>query len=193
MDDVLELSPRVWVQSGCWLIQEQQFRPTDDAYRDIEPTALTSRQFLDAHARMLGEADEIEQLLGVDWSNAVGGRVRLVIATEMGQQIPYPPPAVVTPGLQNDPDPSPPLLTSGCRINAEDADLSRRPNPEPFEDLNGRRLTDTIRTEECDHFSPADAEVDPIENVRLAVPHAQAANVDHKVAVAAHWPHLVLK
>ena len=60
-----ELAPRLGVEAGRRLVEEQQRGPPDDAQRDVEPAALATGEAAPAGAGLVGEADQLEHLVGV--------------------------------------------------------------------------------------------------------------------------------
>src|SRR5690606_15360152 len=89
---------------------------------------------------------------------------------------------MVPPRLEDHTDPGPPLLGCGCWLFAEDPDVSCRRESEPFKDFDGCCLACPVGAEQGDHFSPGHREVDPGENVFVAVTHPQVLHVNDGLA-----------
>jgi hypothetical protein len=86
---------------------------------------------------------------------------------------------VVTPRLQHHADPGPPGFPAVRRVDAEHADLSRRPDPEALQDLDRGRLAGPVRPEQDEHLPAPRGERDSVEHIGLPVAHAQVAHVNH--------------
>ena len=61
---IVEVPPGGRVEAGGRLVQEQQFRPADDADRHVEPPSLTAGQRGDLLVAVLGQPDRLDQLVG---------------------------------------------------------------------------------------------------------------------------------
>jgi hypothetical protein len=72
-----------------------------------------------------------------------------------------------------------------CGVDPEHADLTGRPHTETFQDLDRGGLPGSVRPQQDEHLAAVSGELDPVEDVRRAVPHPQVANVDHRVLVPA--------
>src|SRR5690606_775102 len=96
------------------------------------------------------------------------------------------PPAVVTPGLQDDPDVGAPVLVATGRVLAQHRDPAAGGQPETLEDLDGRRLARTVGTEEDDDLTAVHPEGHAVEHVLRPVAHAQVGHVDDDVAAGVH-------
>lgn len=59
---VVEFAPCPWIETGGGFVQEQQLVPSDEADRDVEPSALTARQCRNLPGRVLAEPDRGDQL-----------------------------------------------------------------------------------------------------------------------------------
>src|SRR5215212_1281325 len=140
MYEVVKFTPGVRIEPGRRLVQEEQLRPANDPDSHVYPATLPARQRGDLLAGVFFEADHLRELIGVIGPLAFGRAVRRVISSEIVQKLPHPPPAVVTPGLQDHPDPRPPGLIAPRRVHPQHANLPRRTHPEPLQDLDGRGL-----------------------------------------------------
>ena len=67
---VVELAPRLRVEAGRRLVQEQQLGPADDADGHVQPAALPAGERADPLARVLGQADRLDQLVDVPRARA---------------------------------------------------------------------------------------------------------------------------
>jgi hypothetical protein len=80
--------------------------------------------------------------------------------------------------LQNDADPGPPRCRRPARIRAEHVHRAGITVPEPFQDLDCRRLAGTVRSEQRKNFTGRDLEVDTIDGVSFAVGLAEVLHRD---------------
>src|SRR5262249_46346039 len=135
-EQVVELPASARVQARGRLVQEQHLRPPHHPDGKVEPAPLAAGELADLRALLSGQADRGEQVAGVPWAKPPAGGVAAVVGGLTVQDLPDPPPAVVTPGLQDDPGPSPPAGTGAEGAGAEHADPSRRGPPEPLQDLH---------------------------------------------------------
>ena len=69
------------VEAGRRLVEEDQLGIADEREREIEPTLLTARQRLHARAGLLGEPDEVEQLVDRTRRRVRAAGVQHVLAT----------------------------------------------------------------------------------------------------------------
>ncbi len=98
-DEVPELPPRLRVEPGGRLVEEDQLRPPDDAQGDVDPPPLTAGELPDARPRLLGQPDHGDDLVGVARVAVVAGEVAHRLADgELGG---------VVGGLQHDADSGP--------------------------------------------------------------------------------------
>jgi hypothetical protein len=59
-DQLPELAPRLGVEAGRGLVQEEQFWPAHDAERHIEAALLAAGERVRAGAHLLGEPDPVD-------------------------------------------------------------------------------------------------------------------------------------
>ena len=97
----------------------------------------------------------------------------------MGEQLAYPPLAVVPPGLQDDAEPGPPVLVAPAGVHSEHGHLAGRAHPEALEDLDGGGLARAVRPEQREHLAAPGGERDAVEHVLGAVPHPQVADIKY--------------
>jgi hypothetical protein len=176
---VVELAPGLRVEARGRLVEEQQLRTADDADRDVEPPPLAAGKGPDLLLRVLGEPDGLDQLVGVPRPPHRRCRVGRVVPAEVREQLADAPLPVVAPGLEHDPQPRPPVFTTVCRVDPQHVHLAGRPHAEAFEDLDRGRLARAVRPEQAHDFASVGLEVDSVEHVVRAVPHAQPAHADH--------------
>src|SRR5207249_1496809 len=88
--------------------------------------------------------------------------------------------------LGQDPDPLPDATVPGADVFPEHTGLSRGRVAEALEDLDGRRLTRAVRTEEGEHLPLVDVKVDAVDGRDVRIPLHEAADLDHMLAHARH-------
>jgi hypothetical protein len=174
-DERPELPPRLGVEPGGRLVEEQQLRAADDAQSDLQPSALPTRQPASAGAGVVGEADEFEHLVDVAWFRVVR-RLR-------AQQLPAGQLALAQAGLEHDAQLHLPAPPAGRRVHAEHPDLSAVAVPETLQHLDGGRLAGTVGTQQREGLPPPDVQVDPVDGGAVPVPLHQAADRDGGVPV----------
>ena len=64
-DQPVEVPPRLGIEAGGRLVEEEQLRPSDDPDRDIESPPLSAGEGADLLVRLLLEPDQCDQLLHV--------------------------------------------------------------------------------------------------------------------------------
>ena len=84
--EVVELAPRVRVEAGGRLVEEQQLRPPDDPDRHVEAPALPAGERDDLLVGELGQADHLEQRVDRDGPLHLGRRVGRVVAAELASR-----------------------------------------------------------------------------------------------------------
>ena len=75
-DEAPELAACLGVETGGRLVQEEQLRAADDAECDVEASALPAGEVAAAGLALLGEADPLDDLVGVAGPRVVAGEVR---------------------------------------------------------------------------------------------------------------------
>ena len=108
----MEVAPGPRVEAGRRLVQEQQLGPADEPDGGVEAAALAPGQRGQPLLGLLGQPDRLQQLVHVLGPPPPGGRVRGVVAAEVGQELAHLPAPVVTPGLEHHPDLGPPPLVA---------------------------------------------------------------------------------
>jgi hypothetical protein len=162
MDQLVKLTPGVRVESRRRLVEEEQLGPSDDADRDIEAATLPTGQGTDLLVRLLTQTDHGDQLFHVVRPGALGCGVRRVVAPQVGEELPWRPARVVTPGLEHHTDARSPVLVALRRIDSQHINRAGRGQPEAFENLDRRGFSGPIRPEQSDDLTPVHGEVDTI-------------------------------
>ena len=88
--------------------------------------------------------------------------------------------------LEHDPHPRAELARALAGIQAEHAHLARRAVPVTLEDLDRRRLTGAVRTEQAEHLAAPDLEVDPPNSLEFSVGLAQTSHQDCSIVHVEH-------
>jgi hypothetical protein len=179
--EIVEFAPGLGVEPGRRLVEEQQLGPAHDADGHVQAASLPAGQAANPLAGLLGEPDRGDELVHVPRPRHTRHRVRRVVRTQVREQLPDPPFAMVPPGLQHHSDPGPPRLPAARRIGAEHTDLPGRPHPEALEYFDRRGLARPVRPEQGQYLAPARAERHTGQDVGPTVPHPQVAHVEHEV------------
>ena len=161
LDEVPELPPRLGVEAGGRLVKEEQFRAADDAERHVHPAALPPGQLPQLGARLLGQPDGLDDLVGVP-------RVRIVGA-EMADHLAHRKFRGVGVALQHDADPRPPFPAAFARVGAKDGDLAAVAAPVPLQDLDRRGLARAVRAEQGEDLAVPDVQVDTVDSHGVAI------------------------
>ena len=96
-DQVVEVSARLGVEPGGGFVEEEQFGAADDADRNVQAAALSPGEGLDSLIRVLGEAHQCQELVGVVGACTVGAGVGRVEPPEVVDQVACLPGRVVAP------------------------------------------------------------------------------------------------
>src|SRR5262249_52740279 len=142
----------------------------DECDAEVEPPLLAARERLHARVRFLREPDERDDLVHVARLLVVPGEhgVRLAnseVRPELGR-------------LEDDADPLAEVGAGAFGIVPEHAPLPAVALAVALEDLDGRRLAGTVRTEQAEHLARLDREVDAAHRLETSVRLAQATDLD---------------
>src|SRR6185436_6103893 len=158
------------VEAGRRLVEENQLGVADQRQPEVEPAALAAREPPDPLVPLLLQADELDHFVH---------RARLaVVAGEEAQHLGGSERLVHGRGLQHDADLLPPLAARERRVGAEHLHLARVALAVALEDLDGGRLAGAVGSEQAEHLTALDLEVDPAHRLERAVGLAQAADGD---------------
>lgn len=128
----MELPARQRIQPGGRLIEKHQFRPADESDRHIQAAALAAGQHPDLLVGMGGQTHRRQQLVGAPRPVDRLGGVTAIVGTELLEEFPNPPLAVVPPRLQHYPQSRAPPFGAVRRIDTEHLDPAAGPHPEPL-------------------------------------------------------------
>ena len=145
IDHLPSLAAGGWVEPGGGLVQEEQFRVSENAQGEVQPPALTTREGGDPAATLLGQVHQIDHLVrrsGV----AVVGRVHGERFVDGERRLD---PA----RLEDDPDPVAELTPAGNRFRPEHRHRPLIGRSETLEDLDRRGLTCSVRPEHRHHLA----------------------------------------
>ena len=183
VDEVVELAPRVRVEAGGRLVEEEQLGPADDAHRHVEPPPLAARQGRDLAGRRPRSSPTISSSSStVDrprappaWSRARSSR-RAGSADDRGVQRGW---------SRQDWSTTPIRARQSSpargRVLAEHLDVAR---PSGCGSPRGSRSSSSCRRRWGRAGRPprrGDLEVDPASTSRVAVAHAQVADRNDRV------------
>ena len=156
------LAPRLRVEAGGRLVEEEQLRIADQRHADVEAALLPAGELAGARVRLALEADRVDHLLDRSRPAVVAGEQRERLGD--GQV------GVEAAALQDDPDP----LAPGAAGRA--ADPRRGPSTSPavaiavsLEDLDRGRLAGAVGPEEGEDLPRPHLEVDPAHGLDVAV------------------------
>ena len=80
---LVELAARVRIEPRGRLVQEQQLGAADDPDRDVESSALASRQGHDLLVGVLGQSHPVEKFLDIARAGLLGRRVGHVVTPQV--------------------------------------------------------------------------------------------------------------
>ncbi len=167
------------VQAGGGLVEEQQVGPVDQAPGDREPALHAAGEILDGRLRLLGELDELEQL--VDAAVDLGPRDPEVAAVD--EQVVADVELVVEGVLlRTDSQPAADRRTVDSRIHPEDLQLATTDRGHRRDHPHGRGLAGPIGPEEAERLAAPDLDVDALDRLEVTERLAQATGADHRIA-----------
>ena len=131
------------VEAGGRLVEEEELGVADDPEPDVEPALLAAREPLDPLVALLGQPDQLDDLVDRPRVGVVAGVARQDLAhrvVRLDRQL-----------LEDDADarPQPALRAVIGRIDAERLHSSPAPLAESLEDLDGRGLAGAVRPEQA--------------------------------------------
>src|SRR5262249_57393441 len=100
-------APRSRVEPGCGLVEEEHLGVADQAEAEVEPPLLAARECARAAVPFLGQADELDHPLDVQWA--------LVVAGEELEALGHSEVLVERGGLEDDADALTPVEPGLCR------------------------------------------------------------------------------
>ena len=169
-DHVPGLPPRVRVEPGSRLVEEQHLRVTDQGQRQIQPARLPPGQGPHPRPALSSQADLLDRLRHIPRPGIEAG--------EQGDHLPDRQLGVHAARLQHDPDPLAEVAIAGARIEPEHPDRTTRPPPVPFEYLHRRGLARPVRPEQGVDLAAPDLEAHAIHGAHLAVVLAEPLHHD---------------
>ena len=170
-----ELPPRLRVEAGRRLVEEQQRGVADDAERHVEAAPLPTGQRPSARAGLLGQPDQFEHLVHVARIGVVR-RLRLHLLAH-GQL------AVAAARLQHDAQLPLPVPAGRRRVLAQHPHLAGVAVPVALADLHRRRLAGAVRSEQREDLPAPEVEVQPVDGGEVAVALHQPPDGDGGVRV----------
>jgi len=165
-------APRAGVEAGRRLVEEDQLRVADQRETEIEPPALAAGEPPRTRVALLLEPDQLDHL--------VDGARMLVVPGELAQLLRDGEVLVHGRGLEHNADPSSPAEAGCLGVRPEHLDLAGIPPTVALEDLDGRRLAGSVRSEQAENLAGADLEVDALDRFEVVVRLRQAANADDR-------------
>ena len=181
-DQPPEVAPRLGVEPGGRLVEEEQLGPADDAERDVEAAPLPARELRGAAVALLRQPDGLEDLVDV-----AGVPIDLRGA---GDHLAHRQQVESLRALEHDAQPLPPVEPSGLGVLPQDAHLAAVAAAEPLEDLHGRGLPGAVGAEQREDLSVVDLEVDAGDGGDAPIALVQALDLDrcaHAPTLAAPW------
>ena len=173
-DHLPRRAPRLRVEAGRRLVEEDEVGIADERDAEVEPPLLAARERLDPRARLLLQPDERDHLVDVARRAVVAGEDRVRLADgEVRPQLGL---------LEDDADPLAEVRRRPLGIGAEHAHLAGVAVAVALEDLDGRRLAGAVRAEQPEDLAFLDREVDPAHRLEVPVGLAQAADLDRRHA-----------
>jgi hypothetical protein len=169
-NDVPQRSARSRIKPGRRLVEEHQLGVVDERQRDGQALPLSARQDLAARGAALPELEGIDELLG----RAGAG----IEAAEQVDQLCHGQLRIERSRLEADADSRLELVGMACDVHAEDAYLAAVRLAQTLEDLDGRGLASSVRSEQPEDLAFGDLEVDAGDGLDVAVPLGQAAHPD---------------
>jgi hypothetical protein len=161
---------RARIEAGRWLVEEDELGIPDEGDTEVEASLLASRERLHSRVPLLGEADELDDLVHVARVGEVAGEqpVRLAYGQEWAQLR----------LLEDDAHPFPELARRIAGIEAEHGRASAVALAVALQDLDRRRLARAVRTEEPEHLALRDVEADAVERLHVPVRLRQVRDRD---------------
>ena len=162
---------RAGVEAGRRLVEEDQLGVADEREPEVEPALLPARERAAAGAGLLGQADDLDDLVHVARA--------LVVAAEDLEALADGQVRVERRGLEDDTDAARATPSGACAgSSAEHLDLAAVALAVALEDLDRGRLAGAVRAEQAEHLAGADLEVDPAEGLvgAVALPEPGHAN-----------------
>src|ERR1039458_6215668 len=168
--DLPRVAPCRRVEAGGRLVEEQQLRVSDQREGEIETALLPAGELLDPDARLLLQADQLDDVVSRK-------RLRVVAAVEV-DHLAHREVGLDGALLQDHADPPAEAATGGGGIGAENLDPPRVPVTVALEDLDDRGLARAIGTEQAKDLTRLHAEADPAYGMQRAVRLAQLLDHD---------------
>ena len=182
-DDLADNDPRLGVEAGRRLVEQQDLGPADERHRQRQPLPLPAGQAAVRGSRHGREPQHREQLVGIP-------RI-LVVAGELDQGLARSRPRIEPAALEHQPEPRPKRPPSRQRVHAEDANGALVRPPIALDGLDGRRLARTVRPEQRHQLAGRDLERDSSDNGSIAVPLDEALDRDGRAArhgaISSYW------
>src|ERR1039458_3287658 len=168
--DLPRVAPCRRVEAGGRLVEEHQLRVSDQREGEIETSLLPTRELLDAHARLLLQADQLDDVVGRE-------RLRVVAAVEV-DHLAHREVRLDGAFLQDHADPPAEVAAGGGGIGAENLDTSVVAAAVALEDLDDGGLARAVGTEQAKDLARLHAEADPAHGMQRAVRLAQLLDHD---------------
>ena len=161
-DDLPDLAPRLRIEPGGGLVQEQNLGVPHQGAGQGEALLLASRKLPDPGARLLLQLDQAQRFLG----GAPGPEE----APEEEEHLPHRQLLGKLGLLELDSDPLPNLTLPLVPCEPQDLHFPRFRGEKPLEDLHGRGLAGAVGAEKAEAFSPAHLETDAGKGDDVFVP-----------------------
>ncbi len=176
-----ELDPRLGVEPGRRLVEEEHLRPVDEAERDVETALHPARVGLRDSGRRLGQPETLEQLLNPLAARGAGQPVDLGLHLQVLAAARLRVEAVL---LADDADRAAHGFRVADDIEAGHARLAAVRARERGQDLDRGRLAGSVRAEQPEDRARLDCEAEPVERAdaaRIRLPQVRCLDCFHAV------------
>ena len=155
LDEVPRTSTSRRIESGRGLVEEQQLGATDDPQRQVDPTALATRQRSDALVDLLLQTDQGDDLVDRPWAS--------ITPSVQREHFTHGELDFDARGLQDDADPIAEVPPGSRRILPEHLRRPGRGRAVAFENLDRRRLAGAVLPEQCIDLTDLHLEAHTVE------------------------------
>src|SRR3989442_5628879 len=167
-----QVSPRLRIESGGRLVEEQDLRLVDERGGDTEPLLLAARKLVDLGARLFGQVDLLEDRHGIHASAIQRGKH--VEQLEQAQ------PIEECRRLELDPDQALDLLGLFANVDPGDDGPTAVGVAQTLQNLDRSRLARDAWAEKAEDLSIFDAKRDAVDGDQAAVALAKAVDGDRE-------------
>ena len=158
--------PRLRVEPGRRLVEQQDAGVVDEGARDGEAALHAPREIVDLALGPVGELGELEQLVG---ALAQMLERQAEVAAVDDEVLAHPQLGVEVVGLRHDAEVRPDGGAVIVRVQIEDAQAAARARRDRADHAHGGRLAGAVRTEQPERLPRSDRERDAVDRRRLAV------------------------